>query len=208
MSASAAPSLAGPNVLDAPPAARPLRLAVIADLNARPLWSALEGESDVVLRKRTPACAAGLLEADAVDVALVPVALAAERAWFRLGGLGIAARGAVGSVLVLSDVPLEEVDVIYADEASRTSALLLQVLLKERGSARRVVPLPTAEARTRARSEPRAAALLIGDAALRARGAFAHSWDLARAWHERTRLPFVFGVWAARRPVALADCSR
>jgi cyclic dehypoxanthinyl futalosine synthase len=174
---------------------------VIGDLNARPLWKSLEGDPAILLRKRSPASAAGLLEAEAVDLGLVPVALAAERGWYRVPGLGIAARGAVGSVLVLADAPVEEARVIYADDASRTSVLLLRVLLAEAGRTTPVIPLPSSEARARARSEPGAAALLIGDRALAARGAFAHAWDLARAWHERTALPFVFGVWASRGPV-------
>src|SRR5581483_7430520 len=144
-----------------------------------PLWAALEGAPDVLLRKRTPAQAAGLLEAGVVDLALVPVALAAERGWARLSGLGIAARGRVGSVLVLGDRPIEEARVIYADDSSRTSLMLLRVLLAEAKRDVKVVPLPEAEARARARAEQGAAALLIGDRALKARDAFPHSWDLA-----------------------------
>ena len=43
--------------------------------------------------------------------------------------------------------------------------------------------------------------LAIGDEALRlkVRGCYPYFLDLGRAWHELTGLPFVFGVWAARR---------
>jgi chorismate dehydratase len=46
------------------------------------------------------------------------------------------------------------------------------------------------------------ATLLIGDAALKS--AFEDPtphWDLGRLWLERTGLPMVFAVWAAREPV-------
>jgi chorismate dehydratase len=45
--------------------------------------------------------------------------------------------------------------------------------------------------------------LAIGDEALklRAAGIYPYFLDLGRAWHELTGLPFVFGVWAARRDV-------
>jgi chorismate dehydratase len=41
--------------------------------------------------------------------------------------------------------------------------------------------------------------LVIGDAALRARGQFPFTLDLGQGWKELTGLPFVFAVWAVRR---------
>jgi chorismate dehydratase len=51
--------------------------------------------------------------------------------------------------------------------------------------------------------EPGDATLLIGDAALKS--AFEDPtphYDLGRLWMDRTGLPMVFAVWAAREPVA------
>ena len=45
--------------------------------------------------------------------------------------------------------------------------------------------------------------MAIGDEALRLRatGRYPYFLDLGRAWRDLTGLPFVFGVWAARRAV-------
>jgi chorismate dehydratase len=117
----------------------------------------------------------------------------ALRARFRpLADLGIACRGPVASVLLLSWAPAGQLSGarIALSEESRTSRALLRILLATRHRVRGVEYVPgTAEADAR---------LLIGDAALRARAAWPHALDLGAEWTAWTGLPFVYARWVVR----------
>ena len=64
----------------------------------------------------------GAYGASTIDLRLVP-------------GIAIASRGPVSTVMLLGEVPREEMTSVVLDEASRTSQLLVQILLRERGLA-------------------------------------------------------------------------
>jgi chorismate dehydratase len=103
--------------------------------------------------------------------------------------LCVSSEGAVDSIQLVSQVPLERIRSVAVTPESATSVVLTRVLLPEAGH----VPL----------GEPADATLLIGDAALES--AFQDPTphhDLGRLWQERTGLPMVFAVWAAREPLA------
>lgn len=187
-----------------------LRLGALDELNARPLWFSLRTvpDSHVEVIRDTRAGTTDLLERDRVDVAVVSVVKAAESGWHRVPGIGIAAAKTLGSVLLLSDVKPYEASVIYAAQDSRTSTMLLAALLRRMGRTLPIIRLPAAEARAKAKQERGSAALLIGDEGMKARAAFAESWDLLEAWNQRTGLPMVFGVWASRQPIAADDTQR
>jgi cyclic dehypoxanthinyl futalosine synthase len=128
-------------------------------------------------------------------VALVPVAAyAAHPEWEVVPEVGIGCRGPVLSVVLVAEVPLEQIARVHLDGASRTSALLIQLLLAARGVHPEFVPAPHREGRARVRG--RDAALIIGDAALGLSRPHVH--DLGNLWQALTGLPFVFAFWAAR----------
>jgi len=185
-----------------------LRLGALDELNARPLWFSLCTDPEVEVIRDTRAGATELLERDRVDVAVVSVVKAAEAGWHRVPGIGIAAAKTLGSVLLLSDGKPYEASVIYAAQDSRTSTMLLLALLRRMGRNPLIIRLPAAEARAKAKAERGSAALLIGDEGMKARSAFAESWDLLEAWNQRTGLPMVFGVWASRQPITANDTQR
>src|SRR6266568_1297794 len=90
---------------------------------------------------------------------------------------------------LVARVPLEHVRTVAVTPESATSVVLTRVLLE--GAEH--VPL----------GQEADAKLLIGDAALQS--AFEDPtphYDLGRLWLERTGLPMVFAVWAAREPLA------
>jgi chorismate dehydratase len=122
------------------------------------------------------------------------------RDYLLLPDLSISTEGDVGSVLFFSRTPFHRLSgrEVLLSRASATSAALLKILLHELYGARpryRFGPVPD--------SFPDGChgLLAIGDEALRLRaaGLCPYFLDLGRAWHELTGLPFVFGVWAARR---------
>ena len=109
----------------------------------------------------------------------------------RIEGLGIAAESEVRSVLLVSEVSREKIRSVSLDPASRTSAVLVKILLKR---------LYGLEPEYRDAGGQRAdAALIIGDPALKARLSGRVVLDLAAEWRSWTGFPFVFAFWAVRR---------
>lgn len=141
-------------------------------------------------------CADRLREGGA-DAALVPsVEFFGIPGAVRAGRFGIASRREVRSVVLLSREEIGAAGRIAVDANSRTSVALLRILLARKHGARpELVPMPPDLDRMLERCP---AALLIGDAALRARRDGLQVIDLAAAWREMTGKPFVFALWAAR----------
>jgi cyclic dehypoxanthinyl futalosine synthase len=187
-----------------------IRVQAVSFLNARPLIHTLldpehtprhpDGTPMFDVRPALPSDCAAALADGSCDLALVPVASYVDHPqWEVVPGIGIGCRGAVETVIVCAEAPIETLEHIYLDGASRSSALLLRLLLHERGLAPRLerVDHGLGEALARA-SNGRAGALVIGDAAFGITARFPHVWDLGGKWFELTGLPMVFAFWAAR----------
>ena len=189
----------------------PLRVGRIPYLNSEPFYYGLgsEPEADALiavelhsLPPRAMGEAARRGELDAGPFSLVDCF--GLRGEFEPLGLGIAARGPVGSVLLFARRPLEALTgaLIGVSDATVTSAALLRVLLAHRYEVR-----PRAYVHP---SEARDALLLIGDEALTFPEGLPHlpyRYDLAEEWFHWQGLPFVFALWMVRRdlPPAAKD---
>jgi chorismate dehydratase len=124
-----------------------------------------------------------------VDAAIVPVVDYLDTPGLDMvDGLGICADGNVESVLLQCKCPLEKVEVVNLDPASKTSNMLVKLLLKQHFCIRR-------EIHFRIGAPEADACVVIGDRALRVKPAL-KSYDLAAEWKSMTGLPFVFAVWA------------
>jgi chorismate dehydratase len=97
-------------------------------------------------------------------------------------------------------VAAPEIRSVTLDRSSRTSVALLRILLSR--ISRHRVEYRESEPGLPHMLEKTDAALLIGDAALKADPDGLKVYDLAAEWYARTGLPFVFAFWAAR-PEAL-----
>jgi chorismate dehydratase len=190
-------------------AAACLRVGIVHYLNSWPLaWGFLTGRPPAgteALYLSPARVAEGLASGD-LDVGLVPSAeLQRIPGLAVVPGLCIASQHEVRSVLLVSRVPPQHIRRVALDASSRTSAVLVQVLLAERFGVRPDVA-PT-EPDLRAMLATADAALLIGDPALRVDRRGLHVVDLAAEWRSLTGLPFVFAVWAvapAARDAAVA----
>ena len=189
---------------DAPQA--PLRVCAVSFLNARPLIHSLTGAKAPRLPDGRPmfevvealpsACARQLADGE-VDVALVPVAAyAAHPEWEVVPEIGIGCRGPVETVVLVADCELEDIERVWLDDASRTSAVLVQLLLREMGIHPEFIPVAHGDGAELVVG--RDAALIIGDAAFGLAERFSTHRDLGEWWLEQTGLPFVFAFWAAR----------
>ena len=189
------------------------RVGHIQFLNCLPLyWGLVHSGAllDVELTKDTPDRLGEQLvrgELDLGPVSLVE-ALRHTGELRLLPDLAVGSDGPVLSCVLVSQVPVVELDGarVALGSTSRTTVLLARMWLAEvHGVRPDYFDCPPDLG---AMLQEAAAAVLIGDAALRAtyeapaRGLQVH--DLGAAWRDWTGLPMVFAVWAARREFAEA----
>ncbi|MDX6255613.1 MAG: chorismate dehydratase [Frankiales bacterium] len=184
------------------------RVGHIQFLNCLPLyWGLIQSGAlaDVELVKDTPDHLNDLLVAGEVDLGAISLVeyLRHTDELVLLPDLAVGSDGPVLSVNLVSQRPLAELDGerVALGSTSRTSVLLAQMLLDEvYGVTPSYFSCPPDLG---AMMQEAAAAVLIGDAALRAThdgpglGLAVH--DLGSAWRDWTGLPMVFAVWAVRR---------
>lgn len=136
-----------------------------------------------------------------------------------INGHSISSTGPVGSILLFSKRPIEELDgsTVYASSQSETSVALVNVIFRRFYGI--YCNLKTSQIPEDSGGE---AFLLIGDDALKykaigkgqeARGKNINKYspspianhllvyDLGEIWYEKTALPFVFALWIARKDI-------
>lgn len=180
------------------------RLAVIHYLNTLPLvWGMLHGkERDVFdLSFSTPSACAESLKRGEVDIGIIPV-IEYQRIpdLVVVPEIAIVSRERVRSLLIFSKGDIREAKTIALDTSSRTSVTVTKILFSE---YYKTMPkfdgcAPDLDSMLRYHD----AALLIGDAAMRASAKNLLVYDLAEQWHEFSGKPLVMAVWAVRRAVA------
>jgi len=212
-----------------------LRISIVEYLNTAPLvWGfthgPLAGRYD--LGFTVPSLCAEALRSGEADVAIIP-AIEYQRmeGVVALPGMGVAAKGAVRSILVIAKRPIEQARRLALDASSRTSAALVRLLCAGRWRIQpefiEAAPDPAAMLAVAD------AALVIGDPALQvAVKAEALSeklpgggvcckgdpselpvpgfdtlflYDVAYEWREMTGRPCVLAFWAARHATATPE---
>lgn len=148
-----------------------------------------------------PSVCADRLADGSADIGIVPVAHLLRQNLEIFRGAGIACRGPVRSILLVSKVPFREVRRLATDSGSRTSVLLARILLAQQyGIEPQLISLP---ADLPSMLDQADATLLIGDPALRLDPASIpfETLDLGAEWTRATGLPMVFAVWAGPKAV-------
>ncbi len=176
-------------------------VGAVSYLNTKPLIYGFEQGAmadDVHLILDYPAKLAQRIKKGELDVALLPIAAIAdlERPYY-FSKYCIGANGAVASVCLFSEVPLEQLETIYLDYQSRSSVALLKVLLKNYW--KKEVQFIQADADYITKINGTKAGLIIGDRAFEQLNRFEYIYDLAAEWKSFTGLPFVFAAWIANR---------
>ena len=145
-----------------------------------------------------PSVCADRLERGTADIGIVPVFELLRQALEIVPGLGIASRGPVRSILLISKVPAAEIQTLSADTSSRTSVVLSRIILARKYNTHpAITPMDPGLDAMLAASD---SALIIGDPALHLDPVKLpyFVYDLGAEWTEMTGLPMVFAVWAAR----------
>jgi len=192
-------------------AGRRVRVSAVSFLNARPITWGLErglGEDTFQLEFDLPSRCAARLAAGDVDLALIPTAayreIEAETSLRAVPGIGITSFGNVRTVLLVGDVPWEQMTAISLDGASRSSAALVRHLTRHRGLTPQFAEVVHDDIEGAAHGTT--GALVIGDAGFAVAGRYPHVYDLGAEWKRMTGLPFVFALWAGR-PDAVDDAG-
>jgi predicted solute-binding protein len=135
------------------------------------------------------------LKSNRADAALIPVVdFLANDNLRMVPGIGICADGLVESVLLQSQKPLDRIRSIRLFPESRTSNILVRVLISQYLDIDHDICFTTDNIETDA-------SIIIGDKALRTTKTN-YTYDLSDMWSRQTGLPFVFAVWAYK-----AGCS-
>ena len=182
------------------------RLGRIGYLNVLPVYHPLEAgiiPHDFEIVSGPPALLNAMMERGELHLSsgsCIEYARRPER-YLLVPDMAIGSNGPVMSVMLLSRVPLEQLDgkSICISGESHTSVALLSLLLARQGVfARFENALVSAKVRS---PDPPVAFLAIGDEALRLRDHpdYPQRLDLGEAWRAWTGLPFVFGLWFVSR---------
>jgi chorismate dehydratase len=92
--------------------------------------------------------------------------------------------------MLLSEVPMEEIETIVLDPQSRTSNILVQILAKHLWKKDWVFEKEVISGQGRS-------FVMIGDKVFQQQHRFPYQYDLAEAWKFLTGMPMVFAVWIA-----------
>lgn len=170
----------------------------VSFINCEPLFHGLDKSWNIL--PAPPAWLTGhLLRRDCI-LAPIPAADYAKNQenLFLLPDIAISSRGEVGSVLLFSKIPLNEINSVGLPSDSATSVKLLKFLLSERKLSPEYIEMGPDLVTMLEKCD---SCLLIGDRALDASRKFPDlvKLDLGLEWKRVTGKPMVFGVFAARR---------
>jgi len=181
-----------------------IRISAVSYINTKPFLHGLELSSvrnKILLTQETPAQCAQKLLSNEIDIGLVPVAVIPLLKNPQIvSPFCIGSNGKVKTVCLFSEVPVEEINTVYLDYQSRTSVLLVQVLMKEYWK-KEITFLPALEGYEINTIKNNIAAVIIGDRAIANLGKYKYEYDLSEIWKQHTGLPFVFAAWVSNKMI-------
>lgn len=181
-----------------------IKISAIAYLNTKPFIYGIAHADlldSIELSLDVPSVCADKLKAGIVDIGIIPVAEISQ-----INGANIvtdfciSCSGKVRTVVLVSDVPIEEIESIWLDYQSRTSVYLLKILAKDYWKIQpewRQGGVNYIQEDIKGTS----AGLIIGDRVFEAEAHFPFVYDLGEAWKALTGLDFVFACWVANKPL-------
>lgn len=180
-----------------------IRISAVSYTNTKPFIYGLQHDSIsnlINLSLDTPSDCAQKLIDNQVDIGLIPVAAILNLSYWQIvSDFCIGAIGAVNSVFIFSNCPIEDVEEIQLDPESRSSNNLAKVLLKNYW---KINPKQIIEASDYANFNGiKTAFVQIGDRTFGKKNQYKFVYDLAEIWQQMTGLPFVFAAWIANKPI-------
>ena len=187
-----------------------LRIGSVPYLNVKPLvdwFHTPECEADVEIVYAVPSKLAQMLREGELDVANCSIFEAFQTPNLVLiPNISISAYGAVKSVRLFCQTPIEQIRTVALDTSSLTSVALTKILLAEQFGL--APAYHHAAPDLYAMLEQYDAALLIGDLKLFDLHPGTTVYDLGKGWHDLTSLPFVYAAWLARADRATSEMTQ
>lgn len=188
-----------------------IKISAITYLNTKPFLYGITHSplmDSIELSLDVPSVCADKLKAGTVDIGIIPVAEIHEIDGANiLTDYCIAASGKVRTVVLVSQVPLEEIGTIVLDYQSRTSVQLVRILARDYWNIR---PEWKDGKPNYIKEDIRGctAGVIIGDRVFEAEKQFPYVYDLGEAWKAFTGLDFVFACWVANKPIEASFAER
>ncbi len=183
---------------------RKLKVSAVSYLNTKPFLYGLQQSSlskHIDMSLHIPSQGAQRLIDGKADIGLIPAAVFPQLQDYKIiTDYCIGSVGAVETVVLFSQVPIEEIDTVLLDFHSRTSAQLVQILLREHW--KQSVEFLPAEPGFEHQIQGKTAALVIGDRVFKWRDNYQYQYDLAEAWQQQYQLPFTFAIWVAKKSIS------
>ncbi len=185
-----------------------LKIGMVNFINTSPIlvpWKKDKAPHNFKLIEDIPTKLNYMLKEGSIDMGLVSSFAYAQMAKdsILLPDIGISATGAVQSVLLLSRIPVEELDnqLVVLTKQSATSVNLLKIVLEEFFHIYPKYEVGTFDSLKK--DSTKKAYLAIGDEALFLARNLSNYYilDLAQIWLDKTGLPFVFAVMALRKSI-------
>lgn len=181
------------------------RVSIVSYLNSKPFLYGLKNSKvteEIELSLDIPSKVAAKLSFNLADVGLIPVAGLEDLDDYQIvSNYCIGSIGKVKTVVLASDVPLEEIETVLMDYQSRSSILLAKVLAKFYWK-KSFNWESTCNDFQNVSIQGKTAGIVIGDRVFDIENKFRYIYDLSEEWYNFTRLPFVFAVWAANSRIS------
>lgn len=178
-----------------------VKVSIVSYSNTLPFLYGLKHSpiiNDIDLSLDIPSKCAEKLLTNQVDIGLVPVAILPQlKEYHIITDFCIGATKKVNSVVLYSDVPLNEIETILLDYQSKTSINLVQILAKQYW---KISPkFENATVGFEKNIGGTIAGVIIGDRTFDLPKTFTYQYDLAEEWIKFTQLPFAFACWVSNK---------
>lgn len=204
------------------------KVTAVSYLNTKPFLYGIFQHSiqhNIELSLDIPSLCAAKLQSGEADLGLIPVAAIPQLSNPHIiSDYCIGAVGAVKTVCIYSQVPIEEVETVYLDFHSKTSVQLTKILFQKywkqaptyistedvtRNISLSNVTRTSSPSHSSSHEDTESwyfdhiqgttAALAIGDKTMGMSKKYNYTYDLAEIWHKWTGLPFVFAAWVSNK---------
>ena len=181
-----------------------IRISAVSYTNTKPFLYGIK-HTDIInqidLSLDMPSDCAQKLIDDEADIGLIPVAATLNMPeWHLVSDYCIGAVGAVNSVFIFSNCPIEQVTTLQLDPESRSSNNLSKVLLKNYWKLQPEMVINAPDYGTS--RDINTAFVQIGDRTFGKADKYPYVYDLAEEWTKFTGLPFTFAAWIANKPIS------
>ena len=180
------------------------KVVTVNYLNTRPFLEGIQRSSlihKIDLDIVHPAACAEKMINNQCDIGLIPIAALPDLEEYQIiSDYCLGCDGAVSSVCIFSERPLDKCNTLILDYQSRSSAAMVRYFQNHFWQYESL-KLRDGFAGYEQRIKEDTAGLVIGDRCFEMKDTYPYMIDLGDEWKRYTGLPFTFAVWISREPI-------